>query len=472
MPHARAVCLVLIVGLTLAGCIGAGDPAPGIEDPGQGPEGQVSTWDAAANALASPFAFNVLVDPEGTGTEPMLGVAPDGTLYTYSRRPSADGVQAGAMTVYASRDGGITWASVGSPVPFSYDPDLVVDAQGTVWFDTYVVPTRCNSVAVLRAGQTDWTLNPHVCNGAAIDRPRIVPLGEGAAYLYHVSSAVPGVMGILKTTDHGVTWTPIAHRLPDNVADGFGSGGFVNPVSGAVFLQHLQFRYDNVFGNVAGSLVAGTPVAVPGYTMTTDGGLTWQRQALPGIEWTEENAGQVGGTGFTDGASDDHGNVFMVWADGASGTSTIRLMHSPDDGKTWGPPVVVDASATSKMMPNVVARGDGRVAVAYYEADEPGRPEAVSAQARWGVKVAWTEDATAATPTFQSANLSVAPNHQGPVCTHAATDARACGERQLGDFFDLQAMPDGRVAAVWASTTAVPGSTPTVFGVSRDVLLQ
>ena len=441
----------------LAGCAGSAAPRAGADE-------ALSPFDDGSSG-ARFVAFNSRVHDAGQGTEPMLGITPTGEYYTYSRQPSPD-VRAGPLTIFHSADGQ-SWRP-DFEAPASFDPDLVVDSDGTVWFDTYLLPTRCNLVAVKPAGSSQWTTNPHVCVGASTDRPRIVPLDQGRAFLYH---SAMGRMGLLKTVDYGMTWTPVPLPPPSAEGDGFGDGGFWNRATGSVYFTFLQLHHESFAGNFAGSLVAGETTMSPGYMVSRDAGETWERGTFP-ITWTEANGGQVGPGGLTAGAADAAGNVYMAWAEMINGSSTVRLVASQDDGRTWSAPREVKSSG-SQLFPALAAGRDGHVAVAFYESNERGRPDEVSDDADWRVAVSWT----ASWPPeggFKHGHLSLAPMHHGPVCltpdVQGAAEQSSC-ERSLGDFFDLQSLADGRVAAVWVDTVAVPDASPTAFGVTSCAIL-
>lgn len=448
----RRLCHVFLALILLAGCTSPRPPGP-----------------PTAEDLAPPgflVLSNAIVDPDAVGTEPMLGEDGAGNLYTYSRRDTPDGVRAGPLLIYQSGDGGNSWAPEFDPGVPSHDPDLVGDVDGTLWFDTYVLETQCNYVAV-RAADGSWRANPAVCNGQSWDRPRIIPTHGGEAFLYHVSLSSGGVMGVLRTTDHGLTWLPLPPmRLPDNRTDGWGGGGFWNPVTDTVTFTFLQRAQRNVLENY----VQGPTTSYPAIASTRDDGLTWTVTRVPGVAWTDGNGAQVGAGGLVDGTADAAGAAYIAWAEMVDGTSAVHMASSTDDGRTWTTPVRVHAAGRSQVFPTIAAAGAGQVAIAYYEANEAGRPDEVSDQADWNVAVSWTSDGTAPSPTFQHGRLSSAPNHAGPLCIEASLgSSTACegGRRPLDDFFDLDVLRDGRLAASWSSTLAEADATVTLVGVAQ-----
>jgi hypothetical protein len=101
------------------------------------------TWLPPVEAGSKPLAESPPVDPETGELLPQPGypssaVAPDGTVYVaFEDSPSAG---AGAIRVFRSRDGGLTWTSITMPgIPaFAFEPAIAVDGHGTVgviWYD-------------------------------------------------------------------------------------------------------------------------------------------------------------------------------------------------------------------------------------------------------------------------------------------------------------------------------------------------
>jgi hypothetical protein len=404
-------------------------------------------------------AFNVAVDADGGQGEPSLGVAPNGDLFTNG------GGSLQGMPVYRSVDGGRSWKQVGDPIqPFpNLDPDLAVGADGVVWADALSV--ACTTTSVSRDNGNTWSRpNPASCMPPGGDRQYLVPMKPGEALLY--SHSVPLLLqGVAKTTNYGATWTPAAYAHtpfpsgPSNLSlSAWGGGGFWNQKTGSVFLT---------FTTRACPPTAPTRGCAwsPSAAVTRDEGASFSLLTPPNA------GGQAVGLSLVTGAADRMGNVYLAWAE-ASGKDgqdmRIYAVGSRDDGKTWTKPMRVDSTNLSKEMPVIAAGDGGRVAVAYYEADEHGYPTNVSRQATWNVTLAWTTNffgnGTGENATFQHGQLSTAVLRVGGLCP----DGDGCGrDRQLLDYFALKALPDGRVASVWASTQAVPGKVVNIFGITN-----
>lgn len=391
-----------------------------------------------------------VVDPDGGTGEPSFGVAPDGTLFT-----NGDGGRGGG--VYRSVDNGTTWERIATPVePMpNFDPDLAVDVDGTVWFDALWI--GCTSVATSQDLGESWQSTPLACNAPVADRQYVIPTSGGEAYLYAHQLPTFWQMAA-KTTDYGRTWIPTGpvempdHHLLVNGGTGWGGGGFWNQATGSVFFTWTH----------SGGILMGDGWN-PGFAVTRDGGTSWQMGVAKSM------GGEQLGLGLVVGAADEAGNVYLAWGeDHGDGDVGIYLAASQDDGATWADPVRVDDGTGSKVFPTITAGPAGKVAVAYYEAEEPNSPSDV--EGTWNVTLAWTEDALSGNATFQHLSLTDRPVKEGPICING-TSCR--GGREFLDYFQIHVLPDGRVGAIYNSLME-PDSEDTlvqVFAVTEEAML-
>ncbi|MHB8585081.1 MAG: sialidase family protein [Thermoplasmatota archaeon] len=443
--RANLIAVALVAAMAAAGCLSAA-VSPN-------PVGQLSSAIIPARNIA---AFNAVIDADGGQGEPSMGVAPNGALFTNG------GGSTQGMPVYRSPDGGRTWKEIADPIaPFpNLDPDLAVSADGVVWADA--LSLACTTTSVSRDGGATWSqANPASCMPPGGDRQYLVPMKPGEALLY--SHSVPtAFQGVAKTTDYGATWTPAGYaHTPLQAAmgnlstSGWGGGGFWDQKTGSVFLTFTT----NDFRITDETSSAPANTWHPSAAVTRDEGASFSLITLPNA------GGQSVGLSLITGAADRAGNVYLTWAEahGKDGQDMrIYAAGSRDDGKTWTKPIRVDDTNMSKEMPVITAGDDGRVAIAYYEADEHGDPTNVSRQATWNVTLAWTSDFFG-NATFDHGQLSTHILRRGGLCGGGDGCSR---DRQLLDYFALKALPDGRVASVWASTEDVPGRVVNVVGVS------
>ena len=411
----------------LAGCVEPSAPAAVVED-----------LAPASGSFAGVYA---VVDPERGHGEPSFGVAPDGTLFANGRGGRGGGV-------YRSVDDGATWDLVATPVePMpNFDPDLAVDADGTVWFSALWI--GCSSVASSQDKGETWTSTPASCTQPVADRQYVIPTEGGEAYIYaHQLPTFWQMAG--KTTDYGRTWLPTApietpdHHLLLNEGTGWGGGGFWNRATGSVFLT-WTYSTDGLLGPGGWA---------PGFAVTRDGGASWQMGSVPGM------GGQQLGLGLVVGAADEAGNVYLAWGEDHDGDVHLYLAASADDGATWTAPIRVDDGTGSNVFPAITAGAPGMVAVASYESADKASPSDV--KGTWNVSLAWTRDAFAPAPVFERANLTQAPVKQGPICINGTT---CRGDREFADYFQIHVLPDGRVGAIFNSLLE-PGSEKTLVEV-------
>lgn len=440
----------LLAALLLAGCLGAAGPAPPYKPPTGGND---------------PFlGVRALVDAGRGLWEPSLGVTREGVLFSGSFGRHADGSVGGA--VYRSVDGGATWEGLGDPLAEvgNADPQLAVDADGAVWFSALWV--GCVGVAVSRDLGESWSANPAACTGAVGDRQNLVPTKGGHAILdwqqfptkWHVSSL---------THDHGATWRPGGlveppdhHPALTGEVSGWGGSGFWSPATGDAFVTFSWFTRQ-------GSPTSNEYAWSPAFSVTHDLGRSWALHRLP----TRDAAFQ--GVSPVVGAADEAGGVYLAWAEtAAEGEGRVQLAVSAGDPALWRDALRVDlpGEGGSRTMPAIAAGGPGEVALAWLETTAPGDPKEVPADAEWRVHLAWSRDAQRDRPTFRHATLDGPPAKGGPLCL----DGLSCAEgRELGEYFSLRRLPDGRLGVLWTSTEENPDGPPAlVYAATAEPLLS
>lgn len=418
MRSRLALLAVALPGLALAGCLGDEEPVGSQDlDPDPGVPNET------VREVVS------VVDPDAGIGEPSLGVTSDGTLFT----------NAAPGTVYRSTDGGENWTQVGQPVdPVpDFDPDLAVDGDDRIWFD--VLYLACNAVSVSEDDGETWSEpNPAACPAPGGDRQYVIPTGDCEAFIYYHQLPTLYQMAS-RTIDCGRTWvptgpveTPDHHFLADE-GSGWGGGGFYNEAEDSVHLTFSWFR-DGLAGSGGWS---------PTLARTADDGLTWD------IVHVAEPEGEPMGLSLVVGDADRAGNVYIAWAElREDGEVAVRVAASTDDGSTFHDPVRLDATDTSKVFPAITAGAEGRIAVAWYEANRTGHPNEVDEDAAWNVTLATIADAASPDPTVDRVQLSPDVVRRGPICPNGA----GCAEnREFLDYFSLATMPDGSVAAVYNS---------------------
>lgn len=431
IPAAIALALLLT-----AGCL----------DDGKAP---AATPDPVDPVLPQPFVLvESLIASDDAGSEPSLGVTPEGHLFTDL-----------GSNVYRSVDDGRTWqfmADPSAPVP-NFDPDLAVSVDGTVWESRLYI--ACAAVASSQDDGETWASNPAVCPLAGGDRQYVVPTEGGEAYLYF-HQLPTFYQTAVKTTDYGLTWLPTGpvefpdHILLANGGSGWGGGGFYNQATGSVF---FTFSYSHT-----GTTDQLQGVSGAGYSVTRDGGLLWDAGQAAQLQ------GRQLGLGLVTGAADEAGNVYLTFGEalGDNGEDVaIYVVASQDDGQTWGEKVRVDDGTGSHVFPVIVAGPSGKVAVAYYEGSENAFPDDM--QGTWNVTLAWTNDFFGA-GNWSQGQLTSTPVKEGPICISGTT---CTGNREFADYFDAVRMPDGRVGVTYNLLEGGDGDLRNGFALTAQPIL-
>ena len=150
-------------------------------------------------------------------------------------------------------------------------------------------------------------------------------------------------------------------------------------------------------------------------------------------------------------ATDQAGTVYYAWTD----SSHAYLNTSRDGGLTWSPSRRLDTGAVkAAVYPTVTAGRPGRVDVAMYGTDRPGRSDQPSNGAPGAAGAApWRVWVARSTDGGRSTRLAVASDvvHRGRLCTFGS----ACpgdGSRNLLDDFGASISPrTGRLDLVFTS---------------------
>lgn len=452
--------LALAAAALAAGCLGgtplaeeAGlDEADGLAD--------------AVGAAPGPGAFlePVNVSTDHPGGEPVVDVAPDGTIYVegVGFQDDATGGR-GVNKVFRSADGGASWTDVTPPGPGQEqtgDGYVSVGPDGTV----YAANVFGLTFQVFRSndkGETWTPLNvPRI--PALMHRHWIEPMGDG---LVHVTvealapdSAArifgPGSpstppeankgMYYFRSTDGGDTWTT-PQRIDPQVNFAGQSNMGVSPDGERLYVA----RYEEDEG----------PPLEYGYTSghwyllaSEDGGDTWERREMFDLD------APLGDT-IPTVRVDARGTIYFAWAEVWNGTSTIHLATSDDGGETWTKSRLLEGRATYAM-PWIDVRSPGVLELAAYAtAGDRGAPGEVDAS--WGVDAARVTDADTEKPRAEARRITTWAVHEGPICVRGP----ACeeGTRELLDYLWVEMGPRDRPHVAFSSTRSDDVSAFPVF---------
>lgn len=261
-----------------------------------------------------------------------------------------------------------------------------------------------------------------------------LPLAPYNGIIYHLHSGIGyGDVIASRSLDGGLTWQGVPALSPTlHQVDARRGGGIAADLSGHVFVPAYAFRNEPRIA-VAHSKDHGASYAV----------------SLLGNR-TSVDFDNMHPTPAVDRA----GNAYVAWA----GPGAVFMAASTDHGASWRTPVrVTPPQIRSATLVDVVAGGAGRVALTFLGTpDSDAGPNEASGWSRWYLFVAFAENALADSPVWRLGQVTPDddPVQVGTVCTHGG----ACtgSDRNLGDFFDVQAGPDGRVYVAYTDACSKP----------------
>jgi hypothetical protein len=470
-----------------------------------------------ATATPATFSHAVIVDEQRPGFEPDVKVDSAGTIY--SSIPF--GFSTTQSFVWSSRDHGnsyqLTPGNIGPGKPTTCagggDTDLFLDAANSLYFSDLQGLTNI-SVSRSDDGGATWTTNCAGAPNTPDDRMWFTGTGSAKAgnlTLYQDYDATDtgvstgGAAGnqLVETVSHdGTTFTPVINSavgtdcagaaLYDCVTNNEGISGnqVVDPSTGNVFIAHTTTEGSGSEVGVRvseGKITPGTPTtAVWSESPNLDGALcpdsTTTADGSRSCVDANGNPEEIAGENFASIARDQAGYLYVTFTAGPldhansndpnfgalTAPEQIYVVHSLEpagadpSALTWSAPERVTgsgASAGTNTFPWITAGSDGRVAVAYYHADETSEAGTCASgsgtctlygassltHAEWSVQMVESLNAHDPSPTYATSQVSEAPVKHGQICTNGIGCATG-GDRSLGDF--LQVTPDTNGAAL------------------------
>lgn len=440
-----AVVLLLAVSMVTVGCLGVGEPEEVEPATDADPVG-------ADDGIATPrFHAPVNVSEERPGAEPMLGVAPDGTIFVTGTGPgqpvTPDGsplsIHRPTQTIWRSTDGGQSWEEVTPQIPPTahtggVDNALAVGPDGTVYYLNAAGATQ-HMFRTTDGGDT-WDPLALPPFPTPMHRSWIAPGEDGRVHVASESLATLNNWH-LGSEERGSTWGP---PTPIHEDPGFGSDLAIGP-DGTLYLART-------------SLASATPAKEDTWDLlvSTDGGTTWDRRTM------FPHAAELTGSWQSLEVGPD-GTLHMVWAQMHDGTSLVHHAFSLD-GETWSTPAPIAPTNGTQTLPWMDVRGPGELGIVWYAADQAGPPNEVDA--KWYVDYALVTDADTDDPTVQTTRVTPWPVHEGAICT----DGPFCrSDRSLLDFTWVAFGPEGRAHLAFASTMWDQASAFPVVAVEAPV---
>lgn len=394
---------------------------------------------AAGHAQSGVTPLGAPVTVGANGNEPIVKVAPDGTLYISALE-----------WLYSSVDGGAHWkpapgnvllnSQSNGGVNLNTDSSIDVDPGGRLYltFDTPYAGTTTTCYSDDRA-QT-LTCNPTTLPGGT-DRMWLTAPSTSAAYL----TSNEGLYHTLffTSSDRGQTYTLAKSTdSPLNPNDG---PPILAPHSSLVFQPFV----DNASNQSAVDEEMSGAVKLH----------VWDASSSSPVPAAEITTPLVAGAALTDAAFTPDGTLYVVSEDPRTDSGgnvigkDVQVIRSSDRGATWTklPPLPGTTTGTAAFS-WLAAGADGHVGVVYYQTPVGGRADAVNGT--WDARWAETTDAESAAPQWTTGTLDTAV-HSGAMCTTAGCTG---SNRFAGDFLGATFDAAGGAHVTWVRETKGGGT--------------
>ena len=443
------------------------------------------------------------VSPYAAGCD---GVAPTGVLYANAeveaqlaanpRNAShligvwqqdrwSDGGARGLRTG-VSFDGGRTWSSTQAPFtrcsggnagnggdyPRASDPWATIGSDGIAYQiaiaflgDTFA-PGSASAVLVSRSldGGLSWgNPVPLIQDGSAAfnDKETITadPSAPGIAYATwdRLETSGHGPSYFSRTTDGGATWQPaVAIYDPGEHNQTLNNQVVAIPGGSPMTLANFFTEFDVGQNNLVTHHLA--------FVRSTDRGVTWSAPVRiadilsVGVVDPRNMARPVRDASNLGSFAAGRDRIVAVWQDArfaAGARDGIAFSQSLDGGDTWSAPVAINAvPAVQAFLPSVAIRGDGTIAVTYYDLRSDTTDASTLFVDAW---LATSRDGT----TWSERHVA------GPFDLAFAPVAE--GGLFVGDYQGLASAGDA-IAALYVTTNPDPGDRTDVYAsVFRNV---
>ncbi|HUR62682.1 MAG TPA: sialidase family protein [Candidatus Thermoplasmatota archaeon] len=471
--------LLFVTVLVLAGCMSAPKPSPA--DPvGTLLEhgGLPVTLDGLNTTLATPEALKAvqfLVRPTyRPGGEPNIGITPRGNVF----------VTAGGL-VMKSTDQGRTWTEafnltrfwgplydpeaipnswpvpvcenvpvspplVGCPGPDqvravtrSSDPQIWVDPDTGRVFADFMTGLYCSKMFFSDDEGASWISSPVDCGVPVNDHQKVATGHYGPDAPVPLNPVYPNVVyycynkllysSCAVSHDGGLTFN---YDRPATIAVGTGGeGSGVAPEGPCGGINGHPATAPDGTVYLPLNLGCDGPVVM----VSTTNGATWTMRQGPTVHGAEEIDPDITVT--------PDGTAYMLYR----GTDHLPyLVRSHDRFATWqGPWLVAPPDIRSSVFTGITSGDDGRIAMAFLaNRDTTEEPSQAPNATRWHLFNVLSIDAASDSPTFTAVQVTPDADPVQIGCVWLGGGGNPC--RNMLDFIDLHAGPDGRAYTVFS----------------------
>ena len=157
---------------------------------------------------------------------------------------------------------------------------------------------------------------------------------------------------------------------------------------------------------------------------------------------------------------DDQGNLYITWDENGVGDleAGIYYAYSSDEGRTWSKPLRVNTNGNTAIWPWIGVGDEGRVGIAWFEADTALAGHNAATQGTHGWRVVGATSITALgcaggkAPSFAVGVMTPDPIHKGTICQGGTACQATLTDRRLGDYFSVDVDGDGMLYAGYSDT--------------------
>lgn len=445
-PNKKSLIVVAVLSsLSLVGSLGADAKNTARRSGGKAVAHRDGRAVKAANAPAA-----VTTSVGVNALEPTLGVDPGGDIF-YAAAGYEGGVGGLPGTkIMRSTNGAKTWTEVSPRVldrnamPITLDPYVWVDDRidgDSARIFTIDLTLACSYMSFSDDDGASWITNPLACGRPVNDHqtlfsgPPATSTTVGYPNVVYYCYNDVGSSQCTKSIDGGLTFAPTGTPAFTGYKPGSDETGFYG-VDG--FCGGLHGH-----GAVADDGTLYLPreyCGEPYLAISKDEGLTWTTVKVSNIRSISQ---PDEGAAHPSVAVDKKGNVYYLWI--SSKNRMPYLATSKDGGETWSKPAMVGGPGLKESnLPQIDARGNGKVALVYYGSQNSpfqrcGRDceNADYIKTTWNGYLAISDNALAKDPVFFTGLVS---DPKDPLVR-----AR-CGPGRCHwpyDFIDVEIGPDG-----------------------------